>query len=90
MPRFAIACISFFDNEMEIHFLDGPSETEVVKRFLHEEKGLLIEDDKRTMIEIKQACFDADCMVAVAQLPATTTAAATADLPEVSRSSHHS
>lgn len=67
MKKYAVAFISFMDNELKIQFIVAASEKDAIKSLYHD----YLEDDEwelYTIQEIKQRFFDSDGMVDVKEV----------------------
>lgn len=67
MKKYAIAFISFFDNELSISFVVGSSEASAALNFLADKAYDMVESED--LHTIKGQCFDADCMIDVVEVP---------------------
>ena len=68
MSTFAIALISFYDNELNITFVDAEDWKQAAQQ--HELITDLVEDwSDVSLKEAKQSAFDADCMFDIKEVP---------------------
>jgi len=69
MKKFAVAFISFFENELEIQFIEtadvlAAGQTVLIRH------GYDLDGEKFTSLkDMKKFCFDGDCMIDVKELP---------------------
>lgn len=66
MAKYAVACINFHDNDLEIKFVPASSWKEALSKYDKEFADSLPDDIKQA----KAAAFDQDCMFEVREIPA--------------------
>ena len=64
--QYVIAFISFHDYVLKQEVIEADSEVEAAIAYLHKNSDCT--SDCATMDEIKEACFDVDCMISVCQI----------------------